>query len=146
MADETAASIIRDLNLTPHPEGGHYRETFRDVRPDGSRGDVTSIYYLLAAGEQSHWHKVDATEIWCHHAGSGFELHLSADGMVTETHFLGTDLANGQVPQITIPKGWWQAARPLGPWSLAGCIVAPAFRFGGFALAPKNWEPGKLLP
>jgi len=149
MTKLSAVALIEQLDLSPHPEGGHYRELYRDVPAPAAtrtqRGAVTSIYYLLVEGEVSHWHKVDATEIWCHHAGDGFELRLSPDGVSVETYHLGADFHAGQQAQITIPPGWWQAATPLGAWSLAGCVVAPAFEFEGFALAPKDWEPGKTL-
>ncbi len=144
-----AADIIRALNLAPHPEGGHFREIYRDVPPDGGRGAVTSIYYLLAAGERSHWHRVDAVEIWNFHAaggsGAGLDLSLSPDGRSVQTHRLGENLAAGQVPQAVVPAGCWQAAALAdtapGGWVLVGCTVAPAFDFDGFEMAPPGWAP-----
>lgn len=141
----TAEEVIERLGLVPHPEGGHYREIFRDPSAGGGRGAVTSIFYLLKPGERSHWHRVDAAEIWYHHAGGALELALSADGADMHTHHLGADLAVGHVPQAVVPAGWWQAARPLDPgpggWVLVGCAVAPAFDFAGFEMAPADWAP-----
>ena len=138
----TAGEIIAALNLQPHPEGGWFCETYRHVPPQGGRGAVTAIYYLLQAGEKSHWHKVDADEIWHFYAGEPLELSLSKDGRLTECRVLGRGLAVGRSPQIVVPAGVWQSARPLGAFSLVGCTVAPAFEFSGFELAPKNWRPG----
>ncbi len=128
----TADDIIASLNLMPHPEGGHYAETYRDA-------SSSAIYYLLKAGERSHWHRVDAAETWHWYAGDPLELSLH-DG-VTQALILGDDLAAGQRPQIVVPPHVWQAARPLGVWTLAGCTVAPAFRFEGFEMAPEGWTP-----
>ncbi len=138
----TAAEIIRLLDLAPHPEGGHFRETFRAPAQDGRRGASTAIYFLLAAGEISRWHRVDATEIWHWHAGAPLCLTLSADGRATETLTLGNDLAGGTRPQAVVPPGCWQMAESLGDWTLVGCTVAPAFEFAGFELAPDGWQPG----
>ena len=131
-----ADQIIASLDLAPHPEGGWFRETFRE--PASS-----AIYYLLRAGERSHWHRVDAAEVWHHYAGGPMGLAMSADGVTAEHHVLGADLAAGQRPQVVVPAGVWQAARPRGEWSLVGCTVAPAFRFEGFELAPEGWHPGR---
>lgn len=136
----TPAEIINLLQLTPHPEGGHYREMFRDPREVQGRSVGTSIYYLLAAGEASHWHMVDATEIWHHYMGDPLELRIADAGGV-RTVVLGGDLAEGQRPQAVVPAGAWQAARPLGDWSLTGCTVAPGFVFEAFEMAPEGWEP-----
>jgi predicted cupin superfamily sugar epimerase len=136
----TADDIIRALDLKPHPEGGHFRETFRDA--DGARGASTAIYYLLKRGERSHWHRVDAAEVWHFYAGDPLELALSADGHTTQTHVLGTNIAKGERPQIIVPKHSWQSAKPLGAYTLVGCTVAPAFTFEGFEMAPPNWRPG----
>ncbi len=140
----TAAEVIQTLRLSPHPEGGHYREIFRDPPPaPGGRGRATSIYYLLAAGEVSHWHRVDAVEIWHHHAGGGIELSVARPSGEVQVHRLGADLATGQRPQVVVPAGCWQSARPLGDaWSLVGCTVTPAFEFDGFELAAPDWAPG----
>jgi predicted cupin superfamily sugar epimerase len=137
----TAADIISLLELQPHPEGGHYRETFRDTRiVDGGRAASTAIYFLLARGERSHWHRVDATEIWHWHAGAPLRLEIS-DGGKRTTVRLGPDLAAGERPQGVVPPGAWQAAESLGDWTLVGCAVAPGFEFSGFELAPKGWTP-----
>ncbi len=135
----TADEIIAELGLKPHPEGGHFSESFR--APDAPRGASTAIYFLLKAGERSHWHKVDADEIWHHYAGAPLELSLSADGKRVTRLRLGHDLALGERPQGVVPRGVWQAARSLGSWTLIGATVAPAFRFEGFELAPPGWEP-----
>ena len=136
-----ADEIIARYALTPHPEGGHYREIFRAQAEDGGRGAVTSIYYLLCAGEVSAWHRVDATEIWHYHAGDALRLELSLDGVETTYHRLGVD--EGAWPQVVVPVGAWQSARPEGAWTLVGCTVAPAFEFTGFELAPPGWQPGR---
>jgi predicted cupin superfamily sugar epimerase len=137
-----AAAIIERLQLKPHPEGGHYAETYRDRPAKGGRGALTAIYYLLAAGEESRWHRVkDATELWLHHAGGALELRRSPDGKHVETMRLGSDLARGEHPQAVVPAGCWQAAKPLGDWVLVTCAVAPAFEFSGFEMAPPGWEP-----
>lgn len=141
MATHHAAAVIARLGLRPHPEGGWYSETFRDPRPD-ARGYSTAIYYLLQEGERSHWHRVDAAEIWHFHAGAPLELGLSADGVTTETHVLGVDLDRGERPQIVAPAGCWQSARSLGGWTLVGCTVAPGFVFEGFEMAAPGWAPG----
>lgn len=138
-----ADEIIRHLGLVPHPEGGYYREIHRDSPEDGGRGAVTSIYFLLRAGERSRWHRVDATEIFSFHQGDPLAMSLSPDGNTVTTAALGPNLAEGEQPQIVVPAGWWQSAECLGAWSLVGCIVAPAFRFEGFEMAPPDWEPGR---
>ncbi|MBV9490994.1 MAG: cupin domain-containing protein [Verrucomicrobia bacterium] len=137
----TAAEVIAALNLQPHPEGGHYVETFRDPNGYGARPFSSAIYFLLAAGEVSHWHKVDATEVWHWYAGAPLELRLSAEPGQTERRVLGWDIAGSQRPQAIVPPFVWQAARSLGPWTLVGCTVAPAFEFAAFELAPPGWEP-----
>ncbi len=134
----TPDDIVRLLDLKPHPEGGHFRETFRD---EGSpRGASTAIYYLLAKGEQSHWHRVDAAEVWHWYAGDALELSIAADGR-TISHRLGSNLAQGERPQVVVPRGAWQSAKPLGHYALVGCTVAPAFTFDGFEMAPPGWRP-----
>ena len=139
----TAQGVIRLLGLAPHPEGGHFREIHRNFAPDGGRGAATSIYFLLAAGERSHWHRVDADEIWNYHAGAPLALDLWAEGEgAVRGHRLGADLAAGQRPQAVVPRNVWQSAISLGPWTLVGCTVAPAFDFKGFEIAPKGWTPG----
>ncbi|TDR90187.1 cupin domain-containing protein [Enterovirga rhinocerotis] len=137
-----AEDVVRLLGLAPHPEGGHYRETFRDECRDGTgRSASTAIYYLLAAGEASHWHRVDAVETWHHYAGAPLDLALSSDGETVVTHRLGADLPAGERPQAVVPAGHWQSARSLGAWSLVGCTVAPGFDFAGFEMAPPDWQP-----
>lgn len=137
----TAAAVVARLGLLAHPEGGHYREIYRDQPEGGGRGACTAIHYLLAAGERSHWHKVDAVEVWSFHAGGPLRLRLAAEGGPVRTVILGADLAAGQLPQAVVPAGVWQAAEPLGAWTLVGCVVAPAFTFAGFTLAPQGWKP-----
>jgi predicted cupin superfamily sugar epimerase len=137
----TAPDIIRILQLKPHPEGGHYCETFRDTRTiDGRRAASTAIYFLLARGERSHWHRVDAVETWHWHAGAPLMLEI-ADGDTRSKLVLGCDLEAGERPQGIVPHGAWQAAQSLGDWTLVGCTVAPGFQFETFELAPKGFEP-----
>ena len=141
----TTAEVVRVLELKPHPEGGHYRETFRDPREVDGRSVGTAIYYLLAAGERSHWHHVDAAELWHFYDGAPLELEI-ADAAGRRSVMLGPDLAAGQRPQAVVPTGAWQAARSLGAkdlgdWTLVGCTVAPGFDFAGFEMAPAGWSP-----
>jgi predicted cupin superfamily sugar epimerase len=138
----SAAAIVRALDLKPHPEGGHYRETFRHAPPSGGRGAMTAIYYLLQEGEVSAWHRVDAAEIWHFYAGAPLTLSLSQDGKQVETVRLGADVVAGERPQATVPTGCWQSAKSEGAWTLVGCTVGPAFDFAGFELAPRGWAPG----
>jgi predicted cupin superfamily sugar epimerase len=136
-----ASDIIRLLGLRPHPEGGHFRETFRDPRlVDGGRAASTAIYYLLMRGEESRWHRIDAVELWHWYAGAPLELEIAGPGGRTVCR-LGADLAAGQVPQAVVPVAAWQRAASLGDWTLVGCTVAPGFDFGGFELAPAGWSP-----
>lgn len=137
----TASDIISRLGLQPHPEGGHYRETFRDARTiDGGRAASTAIYFLLARGERSHWHRVDAVEIWLYHTGDPLNLHI-ADGSGERTIQLGVNLAAGEQPQAIVPAHAWQAAESTGDWTLVSCTVAPGFDFKTFELAPPGWSP-----
>ncbi|MEM8838722.1 MAG: cupin domain-containing protein [Pseudomonadota bacterium] len=139
---QTAADIIRQLDLQPHPEGGFYRETFRDSEGSGDRAHSTAIYYLLGVGDCSAWHRVnDAVEIWHFYAGAPLALTLSPDGHDAEAHRLGPNIDFGESPQIIVPKGWWQTAESLGEWTLVGCTVAPGFEFSGFEMAPADWRP-----
>lgn len=138
----SVGEVIAALGLAPHPEGGYFREIYRDAGSAGSRGSVTSIYYLLEEGQVSAWHRVDATEIWHYHAGAALILSVSADGRRTEMLRLGAELAAGERPQAVVPPGAWQSARSEGKWTLVGCTVAPAFEFAGFELAPAGWAPG----
>jgi predicted cupin superfamily sugar epimerase len=150
VTDPDAAAIVDRLGLTPHPEGGWYAETWRheggaEACGSGGRGAGTAIYYLLAAGQRSHWHRVDATEIWHFYAGAPLRLGIHDDAgtndAATRWISLGPDLDAGQVPQAVVPEGAWQSAEPTGAWTLAGCTVSPAFEFSGFELAPDGWSP-----
>jgi uncharacterized protein len=140
MAAPTAAEIIAKLGLKPHPEGGHYRETFRDARTIDGRAASTAILFLLARGERSHWHCIDAVEVWHYYAGAALKLEI-VDGSKEEIVRLGADIHAGEVPQATVPARAWQAAESFGDWTLVGCTVAPGFDFAGFELAPKGWSP-----
>lgn len=136
-----AARVCAALGLLPHPEGGHYRELWRDAPADGGRGAGTSILFLLAAGERSHWHRVDAAEIWIWAAGAALRLGIAgADGQTREVR-LGPDLAAGELLQAVVPAACWQAACSMGGWTLVSCVVAPAFEFAGFELAAPGWAP-----
>ena len=142
MAVSGAAGIIAQLDLKPHPEGGHFRETFRDQAVDASgRSRSTAIYFLLARGERSHWHRIDAVEIWHYHAGAALLLEI-ADDNGARTTTLGPDIAAGERPQGIVPPHAWQAARSTGDWTLVSCTVAPGFDFATFELAPQGWMPG----
>jgi predicted cupin superfamily sugar epimerase len=149
MNDRSSATAWRDvvdrLGLQPHPEGGWYAETWRVPATRGERGTASAILYLLAAGDRSQWHRVDANEIWQFSAGDPLELRIANAGVAgsssVEVHRLGAGVAAGEEPQVVVPAGAWQAARPLGDWSLVGCIVSPAFTFDGVELAPPGWEP-----
>lgn len=137
----TAKEMIRALGLDPHPEGGWYRETWRAAAAEGQRPAGTAIYYLLDTGEFSHWHRVDATEIWHWYAGAPLSLSLSPDGHDAQAHVLGPMLGAGQQPQRIVPPHWWQCATSLGAWTLCGCTVSPGFDFAGFEMAPPDWRP-----
>jgi uncharacterized protein len=142
MSHLAAADIVRLLELKPHPEGGHFREVFRDARQvEGSRVASTAIYFLLARGERSHWHRIDAVEIWHWYTGAPLALDISQGGGRSERVTLGADLAAGERPQAVVPAHAWQAAQTLGDWTLVGCTVAPGFEFAAFELAPKGWTP-----
>jgi uncharacterized protein len=139
-------AIIERLGLAPHPEGGWYRETWRADAPAGARASATAIYFLLEAGQRSHWHRVDAAELWLWHAGAPLRLLTapSDDGPVTE-RLLGPDLASGAEPQRLVPTDHWQATETIdgagGGWALVSCIVSPGFEFAGFTLAAEGWAP-----
>jgi predicted cupin superfamily sugar epimerase len=136
-----ASDIIARLELKPHPEGGHYRETFRDSRSDADgRSRSTAIYFLLARGERSHWHRIDAVEVWHYYAGHALTLQIADDTGLRSIR-LGSNLAAGEVPQAVVPPRAWQAAESNGDWTLVGCTVAPGFDFATFELAPKDWMP-----
>jgi predicted cupin superfamily sugar epimerase len=136
----TAADIIERLKMNPHPEGGHYAETFRDPVTCEGRSRSTAIYYLLQRGERSDWHRIDAVEIWHYYAGDPLTLSI-ADERGARDIMLGPDVARGEVPQGIVPAHAWQSAKPLGGWTLVGCTVAPGFEFSGFELAPTGWSP-----
>jgi predicted cupin superfamily sugar epimerase len=140
-----ADRIIRLLKLKPHPEGGYFRESFRDK---GKRAHSTAIYFLLRKGEASRWHRVDAAEVWHWYSGAPLELLVAKDRKRPKLHLLGSDLANGERPQIVVPAGYWQAARSKGTYTLVGCTVAPGFLFEKFVLGemPSAWRkssPGR---
>lgn len=140
MTGLSASEIIQRFDLQPHPEGGHYRQTWIDHAESG-RPAGTCIYFLLQKGERSHWHKVDAAEIWHFYAGAPLLLHLSeTDDGPARTEVLSPDLLKGHVPQIIVPKDHWQAAETTGDYTLVGCTVSPAFRFEGFTLAPNDFD------
>jgi predicted cupin superfamily sugar epimerase len=134
-------AIVDALGMTPHPEGGWFVETWRASAPLGERAAASAILYLLASGQASQWHRVDAAEIWQWSAGEPLELRIAHTGRPVEVVTLGPDAVSGHSPQAVVLAGEWQAARPLGGWALVGCIVAPAFEYEGFELAPEGWEP-----
>jgi predicted cupin superfamily sugar epimerase len=137
----SAADVIALLDLKPHPEGGYYRETFRDSSLDeNGRARSTAIYFLLARGQRSRWHRIDAVEIWHHYAGDALILRI-ADDTGARSVRLGRDLAAGEAPQAIVPAHAWQAAESVGDWTLVGCTVAPGFDFASFELAPPEWRP-----
>jgi uncharacterized protein len=138
----SASQVIDLLGLAPHPEGGHFRETFRDSAADAcGRPASTAIYFLLAAGQVSDWHRIDAAEVWHWHAGAPLALSVAEDAGCRHELRLGADLAAGERPQAVVPAGAWQRAQSLGAWTLVGCTVAPGFHFAGFELAPPGFEP-----
>lgn len=140
--DLSAADVVRLLDLAPHPEGGFFRETFRDPAATAAgRAASTAIYYLLGAGDVSEWHRVDAAEVWHWYAGGPLVLTVSPNGHDAHARHLGPDLRAGQRPQIVVPAGHWQSATSLGAWTLVGCTVAPGFEFEGFEIAPPGWRP-----
>ncbi len=130
----TVEAIITALSLAPHPEGGFFRETFRDDRLINGRAASTAIYYLLAEGQRSHWHRIDASEVWHWYCGAPLALSLRV-GERVETQRLGCNISQGERPQSIVPAGVWQSAESLGAWTLVGCTVAPGFEFSGFELA-----------
>ncbi|MBV8791696.1 MAG: cupin domain-containing protein [Pseudolabrys sp.] len=136
----SAHDVIKRLDLKPHPEGGHFRETHRDTSTVGGRPHSTAIYFLLARGERSHWHRVDAVEVWHYYAGDALELSI-VDGSKEMKIKLGPNIHADEIPQAVVPAHAWQAAEALGDWTLVGCTVSPGFEFSGFELAPKGWQP-----
>ncbi|RXD06637.1 cupin domain-containing protein [Sphingomonas sp. UV9] len=131
-------TIIEQLGLSPHPEGGHFRETIRLADGQDGRSRMTAILFLLQEGERSHWHRVDADEVWLWHSGTSLTLRIEGNEPVT----LGADLSQGQELQAIVPAGAWQSAEVNSGWALVTCIVTPGFNFSGFELAPPNWSPG----
>jgi predicted cupin superfamily sugar epimerase len=144
MTDDRARQLIETLDLAPHPEGGWFRETWRAAGPVGGRDAATSILFLLEQGQTSHWHRVDAAELWLFHAGSPITLRTAVDGDSDDVRMisLGADVLAGQSPQHLVALGEWQAADAKQGWALVGCVVVPGFSFDGFELAPPGWAPG----
>lgn len=142
MSKLSAKDVIFTLGMQRHPEGGWYAQTFEDDAKADGRAHSTAIYYLLEAGNRSHWHRVDAVEVWHFYAGAPLRLLIS-DGVSVDEHMLANDLEKGQRPQVVVPRDAWQAAESTGAWTLVGCTVAPGFRFSGFELADKDWAPGQ---
>lgn len=138
----SVTELIRQLELQPHPEGGWYRETWRAPAPGAARASATSIYFLLEEGQRSHWHKVDASEIWLWHAGSPVVISTSPTdtGPVMDI-LLGGNILVGETPQHLIEPDHWQSAYASTGWTLVSCIVSPGFEFEGFELAPAEWSP-----
>lgn len=136
----TPHELIDALGLQPHPEGGYYVETWRAEHEPGRRAAATAIYFLLGEGDRSHWHRVDADELWLHHAGAPVRLSVATDAEAGD-QLLGSDIAAGERPQVRVPAGAWQAAEPIGGWALVSCVVVPGFEFAGFELAPPGWSP-----
>lgn len=133
-----ADALIETLDLAPHPEGGHYRQTWAGPEVEG-RASGTAILFLLREGERSHWHRVDAGEIWLWHAGAPLALRIAEDERAARRHVLGPDIPE-QMPQIVVPEGHWQSAESLGGFTLVSCTVSPGFRFSGFELAPEGFD------
>jgi len=138
---DEAQKLIELLGLEKHPEGGWYRQTFKDKTTENRRAKSTAIYYLLQKGERSHWHRIDAVEIWHYYGGAPLKLSISSDGKSKNQIILGNDFTAGQFPQAIVKKGEWQSATSLGNWTLCGCTVSPGFQFDGFEMAPEGWEP-----
>ncbi len=137
----TAEQLIEALNLSPHPEGGWYRQTWQTGSEDNGRSAGTCIYFLLKDGEASHWHRVDAAEIWHYYAGAPLILSLSdSDAGPASEHVLSPDFAAGHAPQHIVPPNAWQAARSTGAFTLVGCTVSPGFEFSRFELAPPDFD------
>jgi predicted cupin superfamily sugar epimerase len=143
---DDARAIIEHLGLTPHPEGGWYRETWRAEAAPGERASATAILFLLEAGQRSHWHRVDAAELWLWHAGAPLRLcRASIDAGPIDDARLGPDVLAGDASQLLVPAGHWQAAETIegsdSGWTLVSCVVSPGFDFAGFTLAPPDWSP-----
>jgi predicted cupin superfamily sugar epimerase len=142
--EAAAKAIIERLQMSPHPEGGWYRETWRADALEGERASCTAIHFLLEAGQRSHWHRVDAAELWLWHAGSSLALFTApGDAGPVTRHILGGDVLADEQPQLLVPVGHWQTAEPMDGWVLVSCIVSPGFEFAGFDLAHEGWSPGE---
>lgn len=144
----TAQELIEALELGPHPEGGWYRETWRAEASEGERAAASAVYYVIQPGQRSHWNRVDADEIWLWHAGDAINVAIAeSDSGPVRTIRLGGNVGEGERPQLIVPKGRWQAAEPApngrAGFAFISCIVAPAFEFSGFELAPEDWSPGR---
>ena len=147
MQNLAAERIKKELGLKPHPEGGWYAESFRDKEGADGRGHSTALYFLLEAGDVSHWHRVtDAAEVWHFYAGAPLVITLSKNGHDAQAFRLGANLSMGERPQIVVPANCWQTATSLGAWTLVGCTVAPGFDFAKFELAPPDWRPTPRAP
>ena len=142
--DERAGALIEALGLAPHPEGGWYRETWRAEAADGARAAGTAIYFLLEAGQRSHWHRVDAAELWLWHAGDSLDLLVEQENGAVQKFALGGDVAGGYQPQCLVPANRWQSTEAKTGWALVSCLVVPGFEFSGFELAPPGWAPPGL--
>lgn len=140
-AVDEARDLIDRLQLAPHPEGGWFRETWRAEASGGERAGGTAILFLLRSGERSHWHRVDAAELWLWHAGAPLTLSIADAAGEVAARQLGGDLASGGKPQLLVPAGQWQSAEANAGWALVSCVVVPGFRFEGFELAPPGWKP-----
>lgn len=135
-----SSHVIELLGLERHPEGGHYAETWR-ASDSEERAAGTAIYFLLATGEVSHWHRIDSAEIWHHYAGAALRLSTWTEGTSVRHRTLGVNLDVGERPQLVVAPGEWQAAETMGAWTLVGCTVSPGFEFERFELAGTGWEP-----
>jgi len=141
---DEARAIIERLGLTPHPEGGWYRETWRADAAPGERASATAILFLLESGQRSHWHRVDAAELWLWHSGAPLLLRRATDDHAPiDDARLGPDVLAGEMPQLLVPPGHWQATETISDWALVSCIVSPGFDFSGFTMAPADWAPGR---
>ncbi|WP_407716713.1 cupin domain-containing protein [Mangrovibrevibacter kandeliae] len=148
MIPKSALAVIERLQLQAHPEGGWYRETFRDAATAASgRARSTAIYYLLEAGATSEWHRVtDAVEVWHWYGGAPLMLTVSPNGHDATARRLGPNVLMGELPQIVVPANHWQTATSLGEYTLVGCTVAPGFVFESFEMAPPDWRPSPRPP
>lgn len=149
MSENEIARLVAQLDLQPHPEGGYFREIFRSgdaVEPEDGRGRrsaLTTIYFLLAEGDHSRWHRVASDEVWHFYRGAPLELFW-VEGETVERRLLGS--GDGDAVHVaTVPAGCWQAARPTGPFSLVGCTVGPGFDFSDFEMVEGEAGAGHPL-